>query len=50
MKDGKTQDRLTAMLEGVARYEKMTGGKRSPMDYPEPYPYWLRGKVNRIRR
>lgn len=42
--------RQAAMLAGVASYAERTGGRRAPMEYPAPYPYWLRGKVARIRR
>ena len=42
--------RQAAMVEAVTSYTGRTGGKRDPMGYPPPYPYWLRGKVARIRR
>lgn len=42
--------RQADMLASVNRYTGRTGGKRHPSDYPAPYPYWLRGKVARIRR
>ena len=42
--------RQADMLESVRRYDERTHGKRHPSDYPSPYPYWLRGKVARIRR
>lgn len=45
-----TPTRKAAIIEAVADYTGRAGGKRHPSDYPAPYPYWLRGKVNRIRR
>lgn len=45
-----TPTRQAAMLDSVNRHAERTGGKRHPSDYPSPYPYWLRGKVARIRR
>lgn len=45
-----TPPRQAAMIEAVTGCTGRTGGKPAPIDYPAPYPYWLRGKVNRIRR
>lgn len=49
-KTATTPPRQAAMVEAVTSYTGRTGGKRHPSDYPAPYPYWLRGKVARIRR
>lgn len=43
----KTPARQAAMLDGIGASATR---KRHPSEYPRPYPYWLRGKVNRIRR